>query len=134
MQIQQVTRHTLNELVSGRLAASILDGAWSPGQQLPPERELMDQLGVSRATLREALKALAEDNLIEARPGVGWFVKAIDRPNVARAHKLAAVYRHANAENARVCCGANNRGCDFGRQPPMVIKLTGATSSRGGPA
>ncbi|MBI5828817.1 MAG: GntR family transcriptional regulator, partial [Chloroflexi bacterium] len=46
----------------------LLEGAMRPGAQLPPERELMNRLSVSHATLREALKALAEDKLIEARP------------------------------------------------------------------
>ena len=94
MKIRQVSHRTLNEVVAGRLAASILEGGLQPGEQLPPERELMSQLGVSRATLREALKALAENRLIEARPGVGWFARAIDQSNMAQAHELARVARH----------------------------------------
>ncbi|HLE26677.1 MAG TPA: ThiF family adenylyltransferase [Anaerolineales bacterium] len=94
MKIRQVSHRTLNEVVAGRLAASIMEGGLRPGEQLPPERELMSQLGVSRATLREALKALAENRLIEARPGVGWFARAIDQSNMAQAHELARVARH----------------------------------------
>ena len=71
-----------------------MEGGLRPGEQLPPERELMSQLGVSRATLREALKALAENRLIEARPGVGWFARAIDQNNMAQAHELARIARH----------------------------------------
>src|SRR3972149_7855921 len=93
MKIRQVPHRTLNEVVAGRLAASIMEGGLRPGEQLPPERELMSQLGVSRATLREALKALAENRLIEARPGVGWFARAIDQNNMAQAHELARVAR-----------------------------------------
>ncbi len=95
MRIQQVSRRTLNEVVSGKLAASIIDGNLKPGEQLPPERELMTQLGVSRATLREALKALAENKLIEGRPGVGWFVRKVDQGNMAQAHELAQGFREA---------------------------------------
>ena len=58
MKIQPITHKTLAETVAGKLAASLLDGSLRPGTQLPPERDLMNQLGVSRATLREALKAL----------------------------------------------------------------------------
>ena len=48
----------------------------------------MKQLGISRSTLREALKVLADSRLIEARPGIGWFVCAIDESNVTRAYEL----------------------------------------------
>jgi len=58
MKIQPIPHNTLAETVAGKLASSLLDGSLLPGSQLPSERDLMNQLGVSRATLREALKAL----------------------------------------------------------------------------
>jgi molybdopterin/thiamine biosynthesis adenylyltransferase/DNA-binding transcriptional regulator YhcF (GntR family) len=89
MNIQPVSHKTLAETVSGKVAASLLDGSLAPGTQLPSERELMNRLGVSRATLREALKALEESKLIEARPNVGWFACHIDESNVTKARELA---------------------------------------------
>jgi len=89
MKIQPVKHRTLAETVAGRLAASMIDGNLPPGDQLPPERVLMSQLGVSRATLREALKALEENSLIESRPNVGWFARTIDESNVTQARELA---------------------------------------------
>jgi adenylyltransferase/sulfurtransferase len=89
MKILPITHNTLAETVAGKLAVSILDGSFGPSSQLPSERELMNQLGVSRATLREALKTLEESRLIEGRPNVGWFVHAIDESNVAKARELA---------------------------------------------
>ncbi len=89
MRIQPITHKTLAETIAGKLAASLLDGTLVPGSQLPSERELMNQLGVSRATLREALKALEESRLIEARPNVGWFAHVIDESNVTKARELA---------------------------------------------
>ncbi len=77
MEIQPIMRRTLADVVAGRLVSLLLEGAMRPGAQLPPERELMNRLSVSHATLREALKALAEDKLIEARPGVGWFAREV---------------------------------------------------------
>src|SRR5258708_4352384 len=100
MQIQHIAHQTLSETVAGRLAASILDGTFKTGDQLPPERELMSQLGVSRATLREALKALGESKLIEARPGIGWFVCDSDQVNLAQAHELARGHRPATESQA----------------------------------
>jgi adenylyltransferase/sulfurtransferase len=89
MKIQPIAYKSLSETVAGKLAASILDGSLAPGAQLPPERELMNQLAVSRSTLREALKALEENRLIEARKNVGWFARSIDESNLTQARELA---------------------------------------------
>jgi adenylyltransferase/sulfurtransferase len=63
------------------------------GEQLPSERELISELGVSRATLREGLRMLADRGLLEARPGVGWFVRSPDGRHLADLHELARPYR-----------------------------------------
>ena len=89
MIIQPVAHKTLADSVAGKLAASLLDGSLLPGVQLPAERDLMAQMGVSRATLREALKSLEEFKLIESRPNVGWFAQAINEKNVTQARELA---------------------------------------------
>ena len=89
MKIQPIPHNTLAETVAGKLAASLLDCSLLPGSQLPSERDLMNQLGVSRATLREALKALEESRLIVARPNVGWFVDAVNESNLPKAMELA---------------------------------------------
>lgn len=90
MKIQKISHKTLAETAAGKLAASLLDGSIAQGSQLPPERELMSMLGISRATLREALKALEENRLIESRPHVGWFACKIDESNITQAKELAS--------------------------------------------
>ncbi|HLO33401.1 MAG TPA: ThiF family adenylyltransferase [Anaerolineales bacterium] len=90
MKIQKISHKTLAETAAGKLAASLLDGNMAQGAQLPPERELMNQLGISRATLREALKTLEENHLIESRPHVGWFARKIDESNITQAKELAS--------------------------------------------
>jgi DNA-binding FadR family transcriptional regulator len=59
------------EVTVERLARSIRLGVLVDGERLPPERELADTLGVSRVTLREAIKALREAKLVESRVGRG---------------------------------------------------------------
>jgi molybdopterin/thiamine biosynthesis adenylyltransferase/DNA-binding transcriptional regulator YhcF (GntR family) len=101
MQIEQIEHQTLTEQVAGRLAASILDGGLQSGEQLPPERELMTRFGVSRATLREALRMLADHQLLEARPGVGWFVRDPGQRAMARLMALAHVHRPSLAADTK---------------------------------
>ena len=67
--------------LADRLAKMILDGEYRPGEQLPTERELAEQLGVSRTMVREAAKLLEARGLVEIRRGVGTFVSST--PGVA---------------------------------------------------
>ncbi len=64
----------LYEQIVQQIEASILDGTLKPGDQMPPERELAEQFGVSRTAVREAIKALREKGLLEAYSGRGTFV------------------------------------------------------------
>jgi DNA-binding FadR family transcriptional regulator len=57
-----------------RLRGFIQDGGYAGGGRLPPERNLSDQLGLSRATLRKALDALERDGMIWRHVGKGTFV------------------------------------------------------------
>lgn len=89
MAIKFVEHRSLTEVVAGKLATFILDGTYPAESQLPSERELVSQFGISRSTLREALKVLEEHLLIEGRHGVGWFVNPITPANRVRSLKLA---------------------------------------------
>jgi len=53
----------------------IAEGRLKPGDRLPSERELVRQLEVSRASVREALRALEAKGIIEVKPGSGSFVR-----------------------------------------------------------
>jgi GntR family transcriptional regulator len=66
--------------VRDELAGQITSGAIPPGSRLPPEPQLADDLGVSRATLREALRSLEEDGFVTRRRGAGTF--AAHRPRL----------------------------------------------------
>jgi GntR family transcriptional repressor for pyruvate dehydrogenase complex len=64
----------LYEQIVQQVEDSILKGVLKPGDQLPPERELAEQFGVSRTAVREAVKALREKGRVEAYPGRGTFI------------------------------------------------------------
>ncbi|MEI4472572.1 FadR/GntR family transcriptional regulator [Frigidibacter sp. MR17.24] len=74
MPYQKVDPEKLAQAVQRQIERLVLEGILRPGERLPAERELAERLGVSRPSLREALAALAEDGLIETRPGAGAYV------------------------------------------------------------
>lgn len=65
---------------------AIADGRLKPGEQLPPERELARRLGVSRTSLRDALKMLSGMGLVDVRRSHGVFVA---RPEERLSRQLA---------------------------------------------
>ncbi|MHC6221849.1 FadR/GntR family transcriptional regulator [Arthrobacter sp. MMS24-S77] len=61
----------------------IRQGEWGLGDRIPPEPELGKALGLSRAPLREALRALVHAGLLVTRQGDGTFVAAVDEQEIA---------------------------------------------------
>ena len=59
------------------IRAMIVDGALEPGDRLPPEQELAEQLGLSRGSLREAVRALAQIKVLDVRRGDGTYVRGL---------------------------------------------------------
>ncbi len=70
----------LSRTLKDELLAWITRSRLEPGAQLPPEPELATELGVSRATLREALRSLQDEGLLMRTRGAGTFLA--DRPRV----------------------------------------------------
>jgi GntR family transcriptional regulator, transcriptional repressor for pyruvate dehydrogenase complex len=64
----------LYEQIVQQIEQSIREGKLKPGDQLPAERELAQEFGVSRTAVREAVKTLSEKGLVEAYSGRGTFV------------------------------------------------------------
>lgn len=69
------SRTLAQELVSA-LEARIRDGRLPPGERLPTEAAVMDEYGVSRTVVREAISRLQAAGLVSTRHGVGTFVEA----------------------------------------------------------
>ena len=64
-----IPRRKLYQEVVDRLMQRIQGGEIRPGDQLPPERELMDYYGVGRPAIREALQALERSGIVEISHG-----------------------------------------------------------------
>lgn len=60
----------LAEILRGQIQSGVIN----PGDRLPSERELSEQFGISRMTVRQALAYLIQDGVLVVRPGVGTFV------------------------------------------------------------
>ncbi len=75
-QVKPISPQRIYQEVASQLRTNISEGKLRPGDKLPPERELANMFGVSRNTMREALRALELSGLIELKLGAtgGAFV------------------------------------------------------------
>jgi GntR family transcriptional repressor for pyruvate dehydrogenase complex len=73
-----VTRDALPDQIAARVISLITERHLNPGDRLPPERELAQAMGVSRSSLREALRALSLLGVTEMRQGDGTYLTALD--------------------------------------------------------
>ena len=85
MPLQAVEPRRLYRQIADQIGQLIASGEFPPGARLPAERELASSLGVSRASVREAIISLEMGGLVEVRVGTGIFVTAPAMPpQVAR--------------------------------------------------
>jgi GntR family transcriptional regulator, transcriptional repressor for pyruvate dehydrogenase complex len=91
-QLRPVTRPRLYEVIVEQLCAYIADNEMSSGDRLPAERDLAAKLGVSRASLSQALVALEVQGVLSVRHGDGAIL--VRRPTEERAIK--ALREHAD--------------------------------------
>ncbi|MER6914966.1 FadR/GntR family transcriptional regulator [Streptomyces sp. NPDC000594] len=76
MPLTSPRRSGLTDQVIAQLRNQITSGAWPVGSRIPTEPELVAQLGVARNTVREAVRALAHNGLLDIRQGSGTYVLA----------------------------------------------------------
>jgi GntR family transcriptional repressor for pyruvate dehydrogenase complex len=83
-------RRRLSDVIVAQIERLIVDGALSPGEALPAERDLARRLSVSRPSLREALLKMEARGLIQLRRGGGFAVTDVTAPTIAEplAHVL----------------------------------------------
>src|SRR3954465_2522912 len=84
---EPITVARASSAIADQIRAAIITGKLTEGARLAPERELAEQFGVSRVTVRDALRSLEAMGLIEVRVGArgGAFVTAPTGSHVAQA-------------------------------------------------
>jgi len=90
-----IERRSIWRDVAGQISQMIEGGDLAPGQKLPSEREMCQQFGISRISLREALRALEREGYIDVQAGRGAFV----RPQADRGKHLLEAWIAINDEN-----------------------------------
>jgi GntR family transcriptional repressor for pyruvate dehydrogenase complex len=78
MHFKKIKKDAVPEKIIARILTLIRERKLNPGDKLPPERELAELIGVSRSSLREALRALATLNVIDIRQGDGTYITSVD--------------------------------------------------------
>lgn len=102
---------TLRFLVENRLRAAIGSGVFKPGQRLI-ERELCEQTGVGRTSIREALRQLEAEGLVTTIPHRGPIVSTITAEEAAQLYDLRALLE-----------GYAGRECARARDPAIIARL-----------
>ncbi|MEZ0212115.1 MAG: FadR/GntR family transcriptional regulator [Xanthobacteraceae bacterium] len=86
MNVNRTSERRLYQQVADQIRGLLQNGHFEIGSRLPAERDLAQQLGVSRPSLREALIALEIDGTVEIRMGSGIYVAAaVERRTLAQA-------------------------------------------------
>jgi GntR family transcriptional repressor for pyruvate dehydrogenase complex len=87
---ERLTIPKASDILAEQVRERIFSGELAEGTALPPERQLVEQTGLSRATVREALRVLEVENLLRIRPGRGGgaFVHRPDHRSLANTVQL----------------------------------------------
>jgi DNA-binding FadR family transcriptional regulator len=81
--MRPATRTNLTDSAADSLRAEIVSGRWAVGERIPNESALADLLSVSRGTVREAVRALVSQGLLDTRQGSGTYVRSAVDPSAA---------------------------------------------------
>jgi len=91
--VTAVAAVTTSEAVAAHLRQRIHSGDYSPGDRLPPQRELAERLGVARVSVREGIRQLVDTGYLQVRRGAagGAFVTELSRPLEAWRQRLRSM-------------------------------------------
>ncbi|MFC5822780.1 FadR/GntR family transcriptional regulator [Nonomuraea insulae] len=86
--MRNVARTSLVDAAIAELRREIAEGVWPVGTKIPSESRLAESLGMSRLSVREAVRVLAHAGLLHTRQGDGTYVTATDESKVALQRRL----------------------------------------------
>ena len=94
---QPITRESgLADRVAQHITEQVLTGALERGMQLPAERILAEQYGVSRTVIREAIRSLVSKGMMEIRSGSGTYVRGPDAAAATESMSMLLRLHHGN--------------------------------------
>lgn len=103
MEFEKLTSPSLKELFISNIEAKILSGELPVGQQLPPERQLAQSMGVSRAVVNSGIVELENRGFLDVRPRVGTFVADYRRAGTMETLKSIMTYNRGRLRNEEIC-------------------------------
>jgi GntR family transcriptional repressor for pyruvate dehydrogenase complex len=112
--LRPVGKQRVAEEIVEQLRGLILKGTFVPGDKLPPERKLAEELGVNRASLREAIKALEQMGLVKTRQGDG--TRVLDFMQTAGVELVSHLIPNGGEPNLDVLCDVLEFRRFFGRE------------------
>jgi DNA-binding FadR family transcriptional regulator len=127
-ELSSVRSEPTYELVARRIEKQILDGLIVHGDALPSETALAAQLGVNRSTLREALRALEQNGLVQREPGRKKLrVSAPRTADLSRRFAAAMIHQQVSFEELydamRALEPASAAGAAARRDPEVLAEL-----------
>ena len=102
MEFEKLISPSLKELFISNIEAKILSGELPVGQQLPPERQLAQSMGVSRAVVNSGIVALENRGFLDVRPRVGTFVADYRRAGTMETLKSIMTYNRGRLRNEEI--------------------------------
>lgn len=90
-ELRAVGRSKLSDAIVDQILEGIRSGAFGPGTVLPPERTLAEMFGVSRGSVREAIRSLEYAGILNVRTGSGTFVAEAGASKAAALRARAAL-------------------------------------------
>lgn len=102
MEFEKLISPSLKELFISNIEAKILSGELPVGQQLPPERQLAQSMGVSRAVVNSGIVELENRGFLDVRPRVGTFVADYRRTGTMETLKSIMTYNRGRLRNEEI--------------------------------
>lgn len=141
MVFERVEAEKKSTKVAAQILKIIWNGAFQPGDRLPPERTMAKEMGVSRHVVREALSALQIVGIIESRPGDGTYVHRASTSSTLEAQVMAVLEENEDPfevlEARRALEGGvmqialtRLKAPDFAKLEALLLRMREATAAK----